>query len=89
MFIDDNQDKNITCGRVCIKSKIKSLISEVFQDTINGQEYNVQVYGFSRWILNFDVVEIISNHDNVGEGYNTEKEDEEGVSVDKHEYFDE
>ncbi|GKB46477.1 hypothetical protein Tco_0897230 [Tanacetum coccineum] len=57
VFVDDDPTKNMSIGRVCIKTKLKGTISEVCSVTIQKVSYNVCVKEFTGWVPSFEPVD--------------------------------
>ncbi|CAH1426205.1 unnamed protein product [Lactuca virosa] len=69
MFFEDDQDVTVSCGRICISTKNKNIISEMVTVMIEGVEYHVRVREIASWkvdILEEEEEEVDSVHDNMG-----------------------
>nr|GFA26196.1 RNA-directed DNA polymerase, eukaryota [Tanacetum cinerariifolium] len=86
IFVDDDAEKNIATGRVCIKTKIKTHILDSCLVSIKGVNYHMRVHEFANWVPKFDLSDNISQHDHVSEASDNDQnlhstnelEDEEG-----------
>ncbi|PWA65865.1 hypothetical protein CTI12_AA333020 [Artemisia annua] len=57
IFVDDDPTENMSIGRVCVKTKLKSTISEVCSVTIKNVSCTVRVKEFSSWVPSLESVD--------------------------------
>ncbi|PWA37197.1 5-oxoprolinase-like protein [Artemisia annua] len=60
LFVDEDSHDNIAMGRVCIRTRIRSQITEVCKVEIHGQSHNVRIKEFAGWVPDIEVMDTCS-----------------------------
>ena len=75
LFVDEDPSETVSIGRVCIKTKIHSLVNDNCKVVILGKPYNVSVKEFAGWAPDIKDREALSS--NNSEMDNTDKHEDD------------
>ncbi|GJU72569.1 RNA-directed DNA polymerase, eukaryota [Tanacetum coccineum] len=74
MFVDEDPNENMATGRVCIKTKVSGVISEVCSVVIQDNTHQVHVKEFAGWSPDIDVASVVSDKVNEFDSTNNESD---------------